>query len=456
MRKIFLGLFFVISSQNIFSQDSDSAIFRKIFDETMLNGQAYDWLHDLCKDVGHRLSGSPQADMAVRWGENEMKKAGYDKVWLQEVMVPHWVRGQKEYGEIMGIGQVDVLALGGSIATPEEGIIAEVIEVNSFEELKKIGKEKTKGKIIFFNTVFPQNVVNSFDGYGLCGPYRWYGPDSASAYGAIASITRSVSSAHDDFPHTGSNGFRSGNAAIPCVAISTVDADKLHDALQKNAATKFKMVLDCRMLGEKKSYNVIGEITGSELPNEIIVVGGHLDSWDVGEGAHDDGAGCVHSMEVIRTLKALNIKPKRTIRCVLYMNEENGVKGGNGYADWAKTTNEKHIYALESDAGGFSPKGFSVDADTKDKTAIANFQKLEKLFTPYGLNEFTVSYSGVDIRPLLALGTICFGFRPDSQRYMDLHHTANDTFDKVNRRELHMGAAVMTMFCWYLSEHGLK
>ncbi|MBC8173838.1 MAG: M20/M25/M40 family metallo-hydrolase, partial [Chitinophagales bacterium] len=452
MKKLLIVSSMFCMSVSLSAQTNDSIIMRQIFDETMNNGEAYDWLYDLCKNVGHRLSGSPQADMAVRWAEATMKEAGFDKVWLQEVMVPHWVRGQKEYGEIMGVGQVEILALGGSIATPEEGIIERVIEVQSFDELKKIGKEKVKGKIVFFNAVFPQDVTNSFDGYGICGPYRWYGPDSASAYGAIASITRSVSSAHDEFPHTGSTGFRSGNPAIPCVAISTIDADKLHSALQKNADTKFKMVLDCRMLGEKKSYNVIGEITGTEFPNEIIVVGGHLDSWDVGEGAHDDGAGCVHSMEVIRTLKALNIKPKRTIRCVLYMNEENGVMGGNGYADWAKTTDEKHLYALESDAGGFSPRGFSIDTD--NKSAITNFAKLVSLFEEYGVTDFEEGYSGVDIRPLKVSGTICFGFRPDSQRYMDLHHTANDTFDKVNKRELHMGAAAMAMFCWWLSEYG--
>lgn len=453
MKKIaagLLGILFYIQSD---AQTADSLMFRKIFDETMNHGQAYSWLHYLCKDIGHRLSGSPQAEMAVYWAQEEMKKAGFDKVWIQEVMVPHWVRGEKEYGEIVGVGQVDILALGGSIATPENGIVANVIEVNSFDELKKIGREKIKGNIVFFNHLFPDNVINSFDGYGDAGPFRWYGPDSASAYGAIASITRSVSSAYDDFPHTGSTGFRSGNPAIACAAISTMDADLLHNALQKNPATKFKMILNCKKLEDVKSYNVIGEITGTEFPNEIIVVGGHLDSWDVGEGAHDDGAGCMQSMEVIRSLKAIHAKPKRTIRCVLFMNEENGVKGGHAYADWAKTSIEKHIAALESDAGGFSPRAFSVDSDFLNHKDL---EKLKALMWPYGIYDFHPGHGGTDIGPLEEFGTMLFGVNPDSQRYMDIHHTANDTFDKVNKRELHLSAATMAMLCWWLSEYGVR
>ncbi|MFI5172207.1 MAG: M20/M25/M40 family metallo-hydrolase [Chitinophagales bacterium] len=454
MKGIFSILILSAISIQARTQINDSIQFRKIFDEVMMNGQSYDWLHDLCKGVGHRLSGSPQADMAVRWGESEMKKAGFDKVWLQEVMVPHWERGQKEYGEIIGVGQVDILALGGSIATPENGITANVIEVDDFTELKKLGKEKVKGKIIFFNHIFPQNVINSFEGYGEAGPYRWYGPDSASAYGAIASITRSVGSSYDDFPHTGSTGFRSGNPEIPCVAISAMDADMLHNALQKNSSAEFKMILNCKKLPDVKSYSVIGEITGSEFPNEIIVVGGHLDSWDVGEGAHDDGAGCVQAMEVVRSLKALNIQPKRTIRCILFMNEENGNMGGKTYGQYAKnSTTEKHIAALESDAGGFSPRGFSIDADFQSHPKLND---LKKIFLPYGVYTFNTGHGGTDIGPLDDAGAYLFGLTPDSQRYMDLHHTANDTFDKVNKRELQMGAATMAMFCWWLSEYGVK
>jgi Zn-dependent M28 family amino/carboxypeptidase len=232
-----------------------------------------------------------------------------------------------------------------------------------------------------------------------------------------------------------------------------MDADVLSDALEKNLDTKVKLVLHCEMLDEVKSYNVIGEITGSEFPNEIIVVGGHLDSWDVGEGAHDDGAGCVQSMEVIRALKALNIRPKRTIRCVLFMNEENGVRGGNKYGEYAKShATEKHVAAIESDAGGFSPRGFSIEASS---AVIRKIADAKNIFLPYGLYTFPEGHSGTDIEPLKDAGTALFGLVPDSQRYMDLHHTANDTFDKINKRELHSGAAAMAMFAWWLSENGL-
>ncbi len=452
MKKLLFVVIIFLSSLNVFSQ-SDSVMLRKIFNEIMINGKGYDQLNYLCKNIGHRLSGSPQAERAVQWAKAEMENAGFDNVWLQEVMVPHWIRGQKEYGEIVGVGQVDILALGGSVATSKNGLIANVIEVRDFDELKQLGAENVNGKIIFYNHVFPQNVVNSFEGYGDAGPYRWYGPAEASKLGAVATITRSVSSAYDDFPHTGTTGFRDEAQPIPCVAISTMDADVLSDALEKNLDTKVKLVLHCEMLDEVKSYNVIGEITGSEFPNEIIVVGGHLDSWDVGEGAHDDGAGCVQSMEVIRALKALNIRPKRTIRCVLFMNEENGVRGGNKYGEYAKShATEKHVAAIESDAGGFSPRGFSIEASS---AVIRKIADAKNIFLPYGLYTFPEGHSGTDIEPLKDAGTALFGLVPDSQRYMDLHHTANDTFDKINKRELHSGAAAMAMFAWWLSENGL-
>ena len=428
------------------AQQTDKQVFEKIFDETMLHGEAYDNLHDLCKNIGHRLAGSPQADMAVRWSYELMQSYDLDSVWLQEVMVPHWVRGAKEKGVIV--------EAGGSIATPKEGITEQVIEVKDFDELKALGAEKIKGKIVFYNHIFPQNVVNSFDGYGEAGPYRWRGASEASKLGAKAVIIRSVGSAHDDFAHTGSTGFADGVKKVPCAALSAVDADFLHDALIKEPALKFKMVMNCEMLDSVKSYNVIAQITGTQFPNEIIVVGGHLDSWDVGEGAHDDGSGCTQSLEVLRTLKAINVQPKRTIRCIFYMNEENGNMGGKTYGAYAKGTNkEKHIAALESDAGGFSPRGFNVDTTF---LSHPKFDELVELMSFYGAYKFEVGHGGTDIGPLEGAGTKLFGLSPDSQRYMDLHHTENDTFDKVNKRELHMGASVMGMLCWWLSEYGVK
>jgi carboxypeptidase Q len=454
MVKQFLTACLVVFTLSLHAQQTDKVVFNKIFDETMLHGEAYDHLRYLCKSIGNRLAGSPQADMAVRWSYELMQQYDFDSVWLQEVTVPHWVRGAKEYGEIINYGQVNMLALGGSIATPIEGITEEVIEVKDFDELKALGAAKVAGKIVFYNHVFPQNVVNSFDGYGEAGPYRWRGASEASKLGAKAVIIRSVGSAHDDFAHTGSTGFADGVKKVPCAALSAVDADFLHDALQKSPSLQFKMIMNCKMLDSVQSYNVIAEIRGTQLPNEIIVVGGHLDSWDVGEGAHDDGSGCMQSLEVIRTIKALNLQPKRTIRCIFYMNEENGNMGGKTYGAYAKGTNkEKHIAALESDAGGFSPRGFNIDTTF---LAHPKLNELENLMLPYGIYKFEVGHGGTDIGPLEGAGTKLFGLSPDSQRYMDLHHTENDVFEQVNKRELHMGAAVMTMMCWWLSEYGVK
>lgn len=437
-----------------YAQSSDAETFKTIFDETMLHGQAYDNLHILCKQIGHRLAGSPQADMAVRWSYELMKTYGFDSVWLHPVMVPHWVRGQKEYGEIIHVGQVNMLALGGSVATPVDGITEQVIEVRDFKHLEELGAAKLKGKIVFFNYPFPQNVVNSFEGYGDAGPYRWHGANDASKLGAKAVLIRSVGSAHDDFAHTGSTRFDDDVKKIPCAALSAVDADMLSAALQKDPQTRFKMIMNCAMLDSVQSYNVIAEIRGSELPNEVIVVGGHLDSWDVGEGAHDDGTGCMQSLEVLRALKAAGIQPKRTIRCILFMNEENGNMGGRTYGQYVQQNKqEKHIAALESDAGGFSPRGFNVDTTFMSHP---RYKELTQLMYTYGAYNFTVGHGGTDIGPMEKAGTKLFGLTPDSQRYMDLHHTENDVFEQVNKRELHMGASVMGMLCWWLSEYGVE
>jgi carboxypeptidase Q len=452
MRKIIVSAYLLVITLTLSAQSADSLMFRKIYDEVLSNGACYDWLHSLCKDVGHRLSGSPQADMAVRWGEAAMKEAGFDTVWLQPVTVPKWVRGQKEYGEILGVGQVDILALGGSIATPSDGITANVIYVADFAALEKLGKSNIQGKIVFFDEYYDPTNINTFISYGQCVPYRSKGASEAAKYGAVAVIIRSVTPAFDDYPHTGNMNYQDGVTKIPAVAISTVDAERLKTALKNNQELQFRLVTYSQTLESVPSFNVVGELTGTEFPNEVIVVGGHLDSWDVGEGAHDDGAGCVQSMEVLRTIQALQGRPKRTIRCVLYMNEENGNKGGHAYADWAATQAEKHILAFESDAGGFSPRGFGIDGDAQ---YVPHFQQLLPWLAPYNIHHIQAGWGGVDIGPLKENGTLLLGLVPDSQRYMDYHHTANDTFDKVNKRELELGAATMTSVVWWVSEHGL-
>ncbi len=453
MVKQFLTACLISASALLHAQQSDEAVFRSIFDETMLHGEAYDNLHYLCKNIGHRLAGSPQADMAVRWSYQLMQQYDFDTVWLQEVTVPHWVRGEKEYGEVMNHGQVNMLALGGSIATPLSGIIEEVIEVKDFDELKALGADKVRGKIVFFNHVFPQNVVNSFDGYGLAGPYRWRGANEASKLGAKAVIIRSVGSAHDDFAHTGSTGFDKDVTKVPCAALSAIDADFLHAALQKEPDLKFKMIMNCKMLDSVTSYNVIAEIKGSVFPNEIIVVGGHLDSWDVNEGAHDDGAGVVQTIEVLRAFVALGFKPKHTIRFVLFANEENGTRGANKYAEEAKAKNEKHIFALESDAGGFTPRGFGFGVNDTVWNKIYTWRNL---FKPYGGDDFVKGGGDADIDPLHEMfNTPVAGLRPDTQRYFDVHHAVSDVFEAVNIRELKLGAINMAALLYIVDKYGL-
>jgi carboxypeptidase Q len=455
MKKLSLLLISFLLVSALRAQDNDSIIIRKIFSEALSNSQGYKWLDELVNGIGGRLSGSPQAAKAVEWTKKTMEKAGADTVILQPVMVPHWVRGDKEVGKIIDKGtpqEVPICALGGSVATSKDGITATIIEVHDFDELKKLGLEKIKGKIVFYNHPFNQTHYNTFRAYSEAGKYRWAGPSEAARYGAVASITRSMAQNNDDFPHTGAMGYNDSLPKIPCAAISTNGANLLSRVIKANPETKFFLKMNCQMMDSVLSYNVIGEIKGAEKPDEILLVGGHLDSWDTGPGAHDDGAGIVQSIEVIRLFKTLGIKPKRTIRAVAFMNEENGLRGGRKYAELAQLNNENHIAAMESDAGGSTPLGFGLDMVEEKRKKI---QAWRNLFTPYGIWNFEQQYGGADIGPLENQGVPVMGLAVDSQRYFDYHHAPSDTFDKVNRRELELGAAAMASLIYLLSQYGL-
>jgi len=439
----------------------DSVVIKKISDEIFVSGQCYQDLRHLCKKIGSRLTGSVNAEKAVYWTYNLMKSYGVDTVYLQEVTVPHWVRGEKEIGKVInGLSGMETLvnitALGGSIATPPQGIAAEVVEVKDFDELKKLGEQGVKGKIVFYNHPFDVRMIMPFSMYGEAGKYRYMGASEAARYGAVGSIVRSMTNYVDDYPHTGAMSYNDSLPKIPACAISTLDAEWLSAELKSAKAdskTKFYLKMSCETLPDVKSYNVIGELKGAEHPEEIITVGGHLDSWDLAEGAHDDGTGVMQSIEVLRVLKKIGIKPKRTIRAVMFMNEENGLKGGEEYAKQAELKKEKHILAMEADAGGFTPRGFSMSMDEDKKTKI---RKWEKLFQPYGAWDFTKKGGGADIGPLgKKLGVPMMGFSPDNQRYFIIHHTAQDVFEQVNKRELEMGVIVMTMMIYLVSEYGL-
>lgn len=438
-------------SLSSFAQDNDSTVIRKFFNESLSNGKSYEWLRDLTTNVGPRLSGSEGAKKAVQWGKTLLESGGYDRVFLQDVIVPHWVRGAKEEGYILDGKQkikVPLVALGGSVATPKKGITAEVIEVKTFQELRALGKEKCEGKIIFFNRPMDPTKINTFEAYGQAGDQRRSGANEAAKLGAIGVIVRSLSSTENDFPHTGSMVYATGVPLIPAAALSTNAATLLSKTLKENPNTKFYFKQSCETLPDAPSHNVVAEIKGTEHPEEIIVVGGHLDSWDLAQGAHDDGTGIVQSMEVARLFKNLGIKPKHTIRIVLFMNEENGNRGGVKYAELAKQNNEKHIFALESDNGGFTPRGFGMQGASAE--LLAKVQSYRTLLAPYGLHEIERGGGGVDIGPLAPQGTVLIGFKPDAQRYFEYHHASNDTFDTVNQRELEMGAASMASLIYLL------
>ena len=458
--KYLFYFFIVLLSCSLYSQElSDHKIFiDKIYNEALSNGNSYEWLDYLSNDIGGRLSGSINYDRSVKWGRDELNLIGIDSVWLQPVMIPKWVRGAPEYAHIESSPgntiSVPIAALGGSISTPSIGISANIIEVKSFEELNNIGKDSITGKIIFFNRKMDPTLINTFESYGGSVNQRTQGAAKAAKLGAIGVIVRSMTTTLDDYPHTGSMYYDglALNERIPAAAISTNGAELLSSMLSLNPNIKFFFRQNSKNFPDVLSYNVIGQIDGSERSDEIIVVGGHLDSWDLGDGSHDDGAGIVQSMEVLRILKNLDYKPKRTIRVVLYANEENGLRGGNKYAELAKKNNESHFFALESDAGGFTPRGFSFDTSESEFNSLKEFKDL---FKEYGADNFIIGGSGADIGPLKDDKIILAGLRPDPQRYFDYHHAASDTFDKINKRELELGAAAMTALVYLLDNYKL-
>ena len=453
MRYFFLILFFL----NISAQ-SDETIIRDIYDNSLLNGKSYEWLDYLSNQIGGRLSGSLSAERAVNWTKSEMELMGLDKVWLQPVMVPKWVRGTPEFAYIETspgkTTKVNICALGGSISTPSAGLKGNLVEVKSFEELEKLGKDKIKGKIVFYNRPMDATLIDTFKAYGSCVNQRYEGAVNAIEYGASAVIVRSMNLSIDDLPHTGSMTY--GNIPvsdrIPSAAISTKDADLLSSMLKMDNDIKFYFKQNCKQMDDVLSHNVIGEITGSEFPDEYILVGGHLDSWDLGDGSHDDGAGCVQSMDVVRLLKLSGVKPKRSIRVVLFMNEENGLRGAKKYAEEAFKKGENHIFALESDAGAFTPRGFYFEADESN---FAQIKSWKKLFKPYLIHFFELGGSGADVGPLKTPNNVLSGLKPDSQRYFDHHHSSSDTFEHIHKRELELGAATMTSLIYLIDKYGL-
>lgn len=441
---LFLGL-------QALSFAQDSIFIRRIYDEALLRGHAYENLRQLCKDIGPRLSGSAQAQMAVDWSYEKMKAYHFDKVTKQAITVPHWERGTTEAAWFRAdkgaMVKVQLLALGGSIGT--NGLLeGDIIEFKQLADLQMAKPKEIEGKIVFLNQAMDASQIQTFKAYGACYAIRGNGAVEAAKLGAKAVLIRSLGLPQDAHPHTGSMHYDAGVQKIPAAALSTNSANALSAALQKGKV-QFYLEMDCRDFPDADSYNVMAEIKGSKFPDQIITIGGHLDSWDTGEGAHDDGAGVIHCLEALRILQELGYQPTHTIRVVFFMNEENGNHGGQQYAKWVLANGEKQIAALESDRGGFAPRGFGLDGPDTYLQLLTSFAPI---FKPYDLHVFEKGYGGVDIGPLKDAypGIPLFGFVPDSQRYFDYHHAPSDVFEAVNKRELELGAAAIASFVYLL------
>ena len=456
---IILVSLLTLNFSNSQTSQENSVFIDKIYDEALSNGKSYEWLDYLSNQIGGRLSGSINYERSVKWGKEELDLLEIDSVWLQPVMVPKWVRGAPEYAHIETRPgnniSVPIVALGGSISTPSIGISANVVEVKSFKELIDIGRDSVSGKIVFFNRPMDVTLINTFQAYGGSVNQRKQGAVQAAKLGAVGVIVRSMTTTLDNYPHTGSMYYKglSLSQRIPAAAISTNGAELLSSMLSLNPKIKFFFRQNSRNFPDVLNHTVIGEIKGSEKPDEIIVVGGHLDSWDLGDGSHDDGAGVVHSMDLINLFSKINYKPKRTIRVVLFMNEENGLRGSLKYKEIADKEGVNHIFAIESDAGGFRPLGFSFTCNDSNFLRILEWKKL---FAPYFINVFIKGGSGADISNLRTDYNVLSGLRPNSQRYFDYHHTEIDTFDAINKRELEMGSSAVASLVYLFDKYGLN
>jgi hypothetical protein len=459
MLKSIISILVILSCiQVLIGQDEDVNYIQKIHEDALSNGTSYSTLYDLCTKHPGRIAGSQNYLGAVEFALGTLSKIPRVKAMRQACTANYWKRGSQEdaymTNENGDLISMNALALGNSVPTSPSGIMAEVIEVHSLDEVEKLG-DSISGKIVFFNRPMDPTKVKTFTAYGGAVDQRVYGASRVAKYKGAAALVRSMTTMKDDFPHTGVTIYEDTLNTAPAIALSTNSADQLSAALKRRKVEVF-INTNCQSMGPRSAPSVIGEIRGSEFPEEIILVGGHLDSWDVGQGAHDDGAGCVQAMEVLQIFNRIGYQPKRTIRCVLFSNEENGLAGGKTYAENSNKSNEFHLAALESDSGGFTPRGFSFDADTSVfKNYYKAVSKWLPILEPYGL-QFETGGSGADISPLKSQKGLLIGFRPDSQRYFDYHHTSKDTIDAVNQRELELGAAAIASLIYLIDKYGIK
>ena len=453
----FLSVLFLLLSVSASAQTAEATA-QRIIDHTLANSRAYETLSHLTDTIGPRLSGSRGAELAVRWTTSRLREWGLD-VRQERVIVPHWVRGAEHARLVSHNNQRVVLtALGGSIATPANGITAEVVEVSSYDQLAQLGRAKIAGKIVFYNKPMDMSLVESgraFEAYSQAVVFRSSGASRAAEYGAVASVIRSVASASLRTPHTGSMRYDSAQPKIPAAAMTIEDAELVHRLLAKGDRVRMHLVLTPRTFPDVVSANVIAEIRGRERPEEIVLLGAHLDSWDLGTGAIDNGSGVSMVMETMRVLKGLGIQPRRTIRAVLFMNEEHGLSGANTYFRNVARREElaRHVAAIESDAGAAKPTGFITTLAADD---LQRFENRARVLSRIAPMRFTSSKrTGADTSPLVAAGIPGFGLVPDPRHYFDHHHAPSDTLDKVDPRALAQNSAAVAALAYILAEEGL-
>lgn len=426
----------------------------KIIQATLAGNDAYEKLTELCDDIGHRPSGSPGLEQAIDWAIAKLQSDGQENVHREKVMVPHWVRGRESLTMVQPrAARMPMLGLGGSVGTPPEGITAPVVVVVDEDELESLG-DGARGKIVLFNNPMPPYDAEKGSGYGRTVRFRSKGARLAAEKGAVACLVRSVTHRSHRTPHTGAMRYGDAKVKIPAAAITGEDADLLARFQKRGIEPVVTLKMEAKTLPDAPSANVVAELRGSTWPKEIVVIGGHIDAWDAGQGAHDDGAGCVIAMETINVLRKLNLIPKRTIRVVLWTNEENGLRGGKQYATDHAEELALHVAAIESDSGGFAPVGVSVDCADEERMHRAETQlkDLMSLLEPLGATRVRTGFSGADVSPMKDAGVVLMGHDVDGRDYFDYHHSAADTLDKVDPTELSRSVAAMATYTYILAD----
>ncbi|HKO44232.1 MAG TPA: M28 family metallopeptidase [Pyrinomonadaceae bacterium] len=415
----------------------------RIIGAALTSDKAYERLAYLTDQIGHRLSGSKSLERAIAWALAEMKRDGLDNVRGEKVMVPHWVRGDESLEMTSPLRQkLTVLGLGNSIGTPGNGITADAVVVRNFDELDALG-ERVRGKIVVYNVPFTT--------YGPTVRYRGAGASRAARWGAVAALVRSVTPVSLQTPHTGAMAYDEKQPKIPVAAITIEGAEMLQRLQDRGVTPTLRLKMDAKFLPDAESANVIAEIRGTEKPDEIVLVSGHFDSWDVGQGAHDDGGGCIVAWEAVRLLKELGLRPRRTIRVVLYTNEENGLRGGNAYRDAHRADLAKHILAIESDSGTYRPEGLGLAAAAPGQ-ARANLREIGKLLSSIRAHAIAADGGGADIGPIMREGVIGASLDVDGTHYFDIHHTPADTLDKISREDLALCVATMAVYAYVVAD----